>query len=213
MKEHIDECFKYGGQKIQVPEEGENTIEFKDIHKQHRLPFCIYIDFECLLTKVEDGQNKNTKKISKHEISGYSYCITSPYFPTEHKSYRGKDAGERFVKKIGFEGSRLNKLTKGANAKMLFGEKEANQFMEATTCHICEEDLGCEKSGRKDHLGNMKDWLEINKLDTRRIPNEIELKKAKKEFEGIRYTWKGINVLKLLRKGKSKVEIEVGVIN
>ena len=56
----------------------------------------------------------------------------------------------------------------------------------------------------------MKDWLEINKLDTGRIPNEKELKKANKEFEGIRYTWKGINVTKLLKKGKGKVEIEVG---
>ena len=213
MKAHMDECFKYGGQKIQLPEEGENTIEFKDIHKQHKLPFCIYADFECLLTNIEDDQNKKSKKISKHEISGYSYCITSPYFPTEHKSYRGKDAGERFVKKIGYEGSRLNKLIKGANAKMVFGEKEAKQFMESTTCHICEEDLGCEKTGRKDHLGNMKDWLDINKLDTRRIPNEIELKKAKKEFEGIRYTWKGNNVLKILRNGKGKVEIDVEDMN
>ena len=56
----------------------------------------------------------------------------------------------------------------------------------------------------------MNNWLEINKLDTGRIPNEKELKKANKEFEGIRYTWKGINVPKLIRKGKGKVEIEMG---
>ena len=114
MKEHMEDCFKYGGQKIQLPQEGKNTIEFKDIHKQH-----IYADFECLLRKVQDDKNKNTKKISKHEISGYSYCITSPYFPTEYRSYRGRDAGQRFVKKIGYEGSRLNKLIKGANAQIM----------------------------------------------------------------------------------------------
>ena len=42
-----------------MPEEGKNIIEYKDIAKQQKLPFCIYADTECILTKVEDGKNKN----------------------------------------------------------------------------------------------------------------------------------------------------------
>ena len=59
MKEHMNDCFTYGPQKIKLPEKGKNIIEFKDIAKQQKLPFCIYADTECLLTKVDDGKQKN----------------------------------------------------------------------------------------------------------------------------------------------------------
>ena len=44
--------------------------------------------------------------------------------------------------------------------KWCLAKKEAKQFMESTTCHICEEDLGCDKFVRVDNLENLKDWLE-----------------------------------------------------
>ena len=62
-------------------------------------------------------------------------------------------------------------------------EKQA--CMEATTCHICEKDLGEEIDGRVDHLENMREWLEILQLDLRKIPSEKELEKAMKEYNGI----------------------------
>ena len=62
MKNHMDDCFTYGAQKTNMPEEGKNIIEFKDIAKQQKLPFCIYADTECILTKVEDVKNKNSRK-------------------------------------------------------------------------------------------------------------------------------------------------------
>ena len=110
MKEHMEECFTYGGQKVKMPEEGENFIKFKDIHKQLRHPYTIYADFECLLTKVKDSENKKkTKKISRHDISGYGYAITSPFEATEFKQYRGKDAGSKFLKNMMEGGARLKK--------------------------------------------------------------------------------------------------------
>ena len=71
----MDDCFTYGGQKVKMPEEGENILEFKDIAKQLKHPFTIYADFECILTKVEDKKNKKTKKMSRHDISGYGYVV------------------------------------------------------------------------------------------------------------------------------------------
>lgn len=44
---------------------------------------------------------------------------------------------------------------------MIFGEKEKQVFMDATTCHICEKPL--EDDGRVDHLTNIQHWLEILK--------------------------------------------------
>ena len=55
MKEHMDECFTYGGQKVKMPKEGKNFIEFKDTHKQLKQPFTIYADFESMLTSFKIG--------------------------------------------------------------------------------------------------------------------------------------------------------------
>ena len=80
--------------------------------------------------------------------------------------------------------------------------------LEATECHICEKDLGHEKTGRFDHLGKLKEWLDILHMDTRRVPLERELKKKVKEFDGVKYLWKDLEVLLLEKKGKGQVEIE-----
>ena len=51
MKAHMDDCFTYGGQRVELPEGEKNEIKFKDIAKQQQLPFCIIADFESLLPK------------------------------------------------------------------------------------------------------------------------------------------------------------------
>ena len=56
----------------------------------------------------------------------------------------------------------------------------------------------------------MNKWLEILQLDLRKVPSEKELKKAMKEYHGIKYTWNGIPVINLTKKRKSKAEIKVG---
>merc|ERR1711936_1234434 len=203
MKNHMDDCFTYGAQKTNMPEEGKNIIEFKVIAKQQKLPFCIYADTECLLTKVEDVNNKNSRKLNKHQISGYGYTVVSPYYPTVYKKYRGKDAGEKLLKNLMKEGAILTKKIKNANTPMIYGKKEKQAFMEATECHICEKPLEDDVNGRMDHLTNIQHWLEILNLDIRKIPIE----KAMNEFDGIKYTWRDSPVLEIKKKGKVKVII------
>ena len=60
----------------------------------------------------------------------------SPYYPTVYKKYRGKDAGEKRMKNLMKEGAILAKKIKNANAPMIFGEKEAKVFKEATDCNM-----------------------------------------------------------------------------
>ena len=173
----MKDCFSYGPQKTKFPEEGKNIIQYNDIAKQQKLPFCFYADTECILTKVEDGKNKSIKKINKHEICGYGYSVVSPYYPTEYKQYRGKDAGEKLLNNLMMEGANLTKKIKNANVPMIFGEKEDKAFKEATDCHICEKPLEDDINERVDHLTNMKEWLKINQLDLRKIPIEKDLEK------------------------------------
>ena len=108
------------------------------------------------------------------------------------------------------EGAILSKKIKNTNTPMIFGEKEKQVFMDATTCHICEKPLEDDGNGRMDHLSNIKQWLEILSLDLRKIPIEKEMEKAMNEFDGIKYTWKDIPVLTVKKKVKVKVVIQVG---
>ena len=107
------------------------------------------------------------------------------------------------------EGAILTKRIKNANAPMIFGEKEAKVFKEATDCHICEKPLEDDINGRMDHLSNMKEWLEINELDIRKVPTEKELDKVLNEYEDVKYTWKDNPVLKVTKKVKGKVQIQM----
>ena len=72
MEEHMKECFTYGGTKVNMPEIGENTLEYTQYYKQQIAPFCIYADFESVM-------KKESEKKMIHEISGYSLCVVSPY--------------------------------------------------------------------------------------------------------------------------------------
>ena len=92
---------------------------------------------------------------------------------------------------------------------MIFNEKEAKVFNEATDCHICEKPLEDDINGRMDHLSNMNEWLEINKLDIRKVPTEKELEKILNNYDDIKYTWKDNPVLTLKKKGKGKVQIRI----
>ena len=56
----------------------------------------------------------------------------------------------------------------------------------------------------------MKELLEILNLDLRKVPSEKELKKAIKEYHGLKFTWNGIPVMNLTKKPKNKAEIKVG---
>ena len=122
MKEHMKDCFKYGGAKIVMPEKGKNDIlQFKDYSKQLEAPFNIYADFEAVIKKDENSE-KGIEQV--HEISGYSLCVKSPYEEDIMMSYRGVDAGQMFLSSIQSLSKELKRKIRHANAEMIYGEKE-----------------------------------------------------------------------------------------
>ena len=55
-----------------------------------KIPFCIYANFETLNTKVESCEpNKGTEEKTIHEVSGFSYVVISPYYPTKKEKPTG----------------------------------------------------------------------------------------------------------------------------
>ena len=119
LEDHMPHCRKNGGQRTMLPKKGGNIVQFRDFHKALKRPVVIYADFEAINENIEQNQHdieqptdgveantehsdneSRTKKITKHVCSGFTYTVTSPYFPTRTCTYRGQDAGERFLHDI-----------------------------------------------------------------------------------------------------------------
>ena len=135
----MDRCFKYGGARIVMPEQGVNDIlQFKDYSKQLESPIKMYADFEAVIKKNEDSE-KGIKQI--HEISGYTLYVKSPYEEDIWRSYRGDDAGQIFIGTIQSLSKELKKKIGDSNAEKPYREKEKEEFENSKKCHICEFDI------------------------------------------------------------------------
>ena len=96
-----------GPTRIDMPEEEKNdTLSFQNHHKQMKVPYIIYADFEALIRKIpgcELGPESNdeksyTVKTEHHEASGYSYVVVRIDGEVSgSKVYRGKNAVGTFL--------------------------------------------------------------------------------------------------------------------
>ena len=55
LEDHKPLCSQHGPQRIELPNEDNMFLQFKDFHKQLRVPFVIYADFESLSTKIQSA--------------------------------------------------------------------------------------------------------------------------------------------------------------
>ena len=80
-----------------MPDEDNKVLKYVLGEKSLRVSFIIYADFECLLLKINTGQNnlekKATEKKATHRPSGYSLvtCCSFDKTKNERKYYRGED--------------------------------------------------------------------------------------------------------------------------
>ena len=63
--EHVPDCKLVNIVKVVLPEPGTN-MKFKNFRHKLRVPFVIYLDFECINKKVTDDKDKNTQKYQEH---------------------------------------------------------------------------------------------------------------------------------------------------
>ncbi|KAL9982399.1 hypothetical protein ACROYT_G004435 [Oculina patagonica] len=178
LEKHEKYCNGVNGRptRIEMPEEGKNTLSFKNYQKQMKAPFVIYADFEALLRKMqgckretpEDSQKRKeqgeeledlkkksyTEKTEQHEACGFAYTVVrsdgkheKPYV------YRGENAVEVFLncllseeKKIRFELSKQKPL--------VMTSEDWEKFKNATDCHICEKTLM-----KQNFLDSLPVWI------------------------------------------------------
>ena len=109
LENHKKYCNGVNGRptRIEMPEEGKNTVAFQNHHKQMKVPYVIYADFEVLARKIHrceraEGIKKSyTEKTEQHEACGYSYMVVrSDGEVLRSKVYRGGNAVGKFLSDI-----------------------------------------------------------------------------------------------------------------
>ncbi|XP_028414926.1 uncharacterized protein LOC114538015 [Dendronephthya gigantea] len=104
LQEHEPHCSQHGPQRIELPNEDNAQLSFKDYHKQLKVPFAIYADFESLTTKInsvkQNPEKSFTEKYQHHQPCGFSYIVVSDYakYSKPPVVYRGEDAVDKFLK-------------------------------------------------------------------------------------------------------------------
>ena len=89
--------------RTEMPKEEQNKMTFTNYHKQMKVPYVVYADFECVLRQINtcepDNKQSFTVKTEKHEPCGFSYLIKrsdgKTYGPF---TYRGDDVVYVFLR-------------------------------------------------------------------------------------------------------------------
>ena len=152
LKEHEKHCTNKHCVHLKMPAPG-STISFNHLERGQRVPFAIYADFESLLKPISRCQPNpkisSTTKYQKHEPISFSYyikCFEDTVCDLEPRTYTGEDATEKFIEWLEKDVKDICNIKK---RNMIFGEKEAEDFNNATDCWICKGELGLDKV--RDH--------------------------------------------------------------
>ena len=106
LKKHKRLCNNHDYCHIEMPNKDNNTLKYNHGEKSLKVPWVIYVDFECLLIKQQLCQNNPeesyTEKKSIHESCGYSKDLVSSYDSKQdkHSFYRGRDCTKIFSKDL-----------------------------------------------------------------------------------------------------------------
>ena len=135
-----------------------NIPKFENFHKQLDVPFVIYADFEAITEKVHTASPNNNKSYTeayqRHIDCGFGYkvvCCDDKYSkPVE--TFRGKDAVNRFIKKMLEEVKYCKKIKKEKfNEDMIMTRSDKEDFKSSPRCHICRVGYTANDIRVRDH--------------------------------------------------------------
>ena len=180
LRDHVPNCQPHGPQKMKYPDEEHDRLMFKDFHKQLKVPFVIYADFECITEKISsvssDPINSSTEKYQHHTPCGFSYVVVSQVdeYTKPPVLYRGEDCVDKFYKCL-FEEQQYIKTILDDIKPMEISAREERRFQRAIHCHICKKKLGTDRVRDHDHLtgkfrGAAHNECNLNYQFTGRIP-------------------------------------------
>ncbi|KAL9957602.1 hypothetical protein ACROYT_G034521 [Oculina patagonica] len=150
LENHEKYCNGMNGRptRIDMPEEGKNNLSFQNHHKQMKVPYVIYADFEALVRKIsgcelgpESKQKSYTEKTEQHEACGFAYTVVRSDGRNKRPVvYRGKNAVEVFLKQLLNEENLIRKSL-ATPKPLVMTAKDWEKHKNATECHICTKSL------------------------------------------------------------------------
>lgn len=154
LKNYEKQCEGVNGgpTRIQMPEKGENTLSFRNHHKQMKTPYVVYADFEALVKKIP-GCERNpgamtsfTEKTEMHETCSFSYIVVRSDVKglndtaVQPMDYRGENAVEVFLKAVVEEEAKMREEM-GTPKPLAMTNVDWWKHRNATACHICNKSL------------------------------------------------------------------------
>lgn len=135
-----------------------NLLKFNNFHKQLKVPFVVYADFESLLKPVHTSEPNPEKaftiKKCEHEPHSFAYFIKCSYNDnlSKFEMYRGPNAATVFITRLETDVRNLyDKHLKHTKPMSELTLQEIQQFNNAVICYICENPFDAENIKVKDH--------------------------------------------------------------
>ena len=161
LTNHKENCIQVNGtQAVKMPDKNNNILKFVNFHKQMRVPFVIYSDFEAITEKISsckpNDKNSYTEAYQKHKDCGYGYKVVCCYDDKYSKPvqiYRGEKAAVyKFMEKMLEEVDHCKKvIRKHFNKPLKMAEDDENEFQKAKGCHICDKAYTDDDIRVRDH--------------------------------------------------------------
>ena len=150
LKKHERLCNNHDYCQVEMPTNDTNILKYNHREKSLRLPWVIYVDFECLLIKKQSCQNNPeesyTEKKSIHESCGYSIDLVSSFDSKQdkHSFYRGKDCAKKFCEDL--KKHAINIINYKEKDMISLTDKEIIDYEEQKSCHICKKEFYYDKN-------------------------------------------------------------------
>ncbi|VEN62739.1 unnamed protein product [Callosobruchus maculatus] len=123
----------------------DDILKFENYHKQLKVPFCVYADFECILSPLDQSEPSNqesfTIKKYQHIPCSFAYLIKAAHDDAASKfyKYRGENAADEFVNCLQNDMRQLYKKYLKAVTPMSMSQQDVSQYDSATVCYICDK--------------------------------------------------------------------------
>ena len=147
LERHKPECkgLLKSPTRTEMPKVGENKMSFTNYHKQMKVPYVVYADFEYVLRKISSRESDNkrsfTVKTEKHEPCGFSYMVMRSDGATFGSfTYRGEDAVFVFIVWLLNHERKMREDTENKR-QLVMTPEDWQKHRNATNCHICNKSL------------------------------------------------------------------------
>lgn len=158
LSDHVPYCSPHGAHRVSFSKSKDKQwVHFNSIHKQLKVLFVIYADFESFVRSIDscapNPATLPTTLYQKHEACGYSFFVKCVHDEMSKPAevFRGPDVIDNFFKRLLQEEQEICELLKMVTPVKLTSH-HGKSFQMAEKCHICEQPFDDDRVRDHDHL-------------------------------------------------------------